>query len=272
MARKDADLKVGFIGVGKMGSTLMCGMLEDELAVKGCVFAFDVAAACKAAATKAGAVWKTPAEMARVCDILFICVKPDQFAGLARELNGRLSSGACVVSVMAGATLDRISTALGPGPGFIRVMPNLAAGIREGVAAVSRGNGVSEKHYKFIIGFFEAMGGAVEVPEGKMNAVTALSGSGPAYVMMLVEALVDGGIYVGLDRGTATKLALRTVVGAGKLAEATGVEPALLRAGVSSPGGTTIEAVSVLERRGFRGAVIDAVAAACEKAAKLAGK
>lgn len=272
MAKKSADFKIGFIGVGKMGSILMEGMVESGLTSPSCVFAFDTVAVHREKVTKCGVGWvKDIGEIGKTCDLIFVCVKPNQFPKVANELRQSLKQKSCVVSIMAGVPVKKILNELGGDCTCIRVMPNVAARVREGVTAIVRGKGVSSKKYNFVLDFFEKMGGAVEVAEGKMNAVTALSGSGPAYVMMLIESLVDGGILVGLDRQTAMKLAVRTVVGAGRLVEAGGVEPSVIRAEVSSPGGTTIEAIALLERRKFRGAVVDAVAAACGKAEKLAG-
>lgn len=273
MATKSADFRVGFIGVGKMGAILMEGMVQNRLVAASRVMAFDSVAACKEKAKRCGVKWATGAEeIGAECDLIFICVKPDQFHSMAGQLKVTLSKKTCIVSIMAGVSIETVKHGLGENQPCVRVMPNVAARVREGVAAIARGEGVSAKHYDFVLKFFDEMGGFVEVAEGKMNAVTALSGSGPAYVMMLLESLVDGGILVGLDRQTAMKLAVRTVVGAGRLVEASGAEPALIRAEVSSPGGTTIEAIALLERRKFRGAVIDAVAAACRKADVLTGK
>ncbi|MEW6202802.1 MAG: pyrroline-5-carboxylate reductase [bacterium] len=272
--KRKAELKVGFIGVGKMGSCLVKGAVGYGAVAADMVWVYDVdGGKVKILSESLGVhAAKDIPEVGRRSDVVFLAVKPDQFPGAAKELREVMSRSKSVVSIMAGVEIARIAGALGGKCAVVRVMPNVASRIREGIAAIACGSGVSLEVYRFVNNLFGALGGVVEVEEKKMDAVTALSGSGPAYVFMMMEALVDAGVMVGLDRQTATKLAVRTVVGAGRLAEETGLEPSELRAEVSSPGGTTVEAVAVLERRGFRSALMDAVAAAWAKSKGMSGK
>ncbi|MEW5947175.1 MAG: pyrroline-5-carboxylate reductase [bacterium] len=269
---KRTGFRAGVVGAGKMGAVVLKGLVESGLVKPAdvVVYELDAARAKKLARELGVARAASPADLARGCGVIFLCVKPDQFPSAAEEMRGALAPGACVVSIMAGVGTERIRRELGGVRACVRVMPNLACRVRAGVSAVSRDASVPSAVYGLVVRLFEFLGGVVEVPERMMDAVTAVSGSGPAYVFMLVEALADGGVRVGLDRKTAMKLAALTALGAARLMEESGAEPALLRAEVSSPGGTTVEATALLECRGFRSAVIDAVAAARDKARALA--
>lgn len=273
-AKKSKELKVGFVGVGRMGSCLVKGAVAYGVLSADNVWIYDVDGAKMKSLTASLGVRaaKSIEEIGQECGVVVLSVKPDQFYEAAQGLKKEMDESKCAVSIMAGVEMAMIRDELGGKCSTVRVMPNVACRVREGIAAVTRGAGVPDEIYRFVCALFEALGGMVEVQEEKMDAVTALSGSGPAYVFMVMEALADAGVTVGLDRKTAMKLAVRTVVGAGKLVDETGVEPSELRAEVSSPGGTTVEAIAVLERRGFRGALIDAVAAAWEKAKSLSKK
>ena len=203
-------------------------------------------------------------------DLVFLCVKPDQFPDVAGSVHSAWKSRKPVfVSIMAGVRVERIKKLLGVEAPVVRVMPNVACLIRQGVAGVAADPAAPEKINRFVFSLFEALGGAVSVAEEKLDAVTALSGSGPAYVFMFIEALTDAGVKVGLDRASARKLAVRTVAGAALMAEQTGANTLDLRARVSSPGGTTVAATSKLESAGFRSAVIEAVEAAYKRSLEL---
>jgi pyrroline-5-carboxylate reductase len=205
-------------------------------------------------------------------DVVFICVKPDQFSAAAAGIKSAWKGGKpCLVTIMAGVKTARVKELVSADAAVIRVMPNVACTISMGIAGVAADPSASHEINDFVFNLFEILGGAVWVPETKLDAVTAVNGSGPAYVFMFIEALTHAGVMVGLDRVTAEKLAVQTVAGAAGMVEKTDFDTLQLRAQVSSPGGTTVAATTVLERAGFRAAVIDAVTAAWKRAVELGG-
>jgi pyrroline-5-carboxylate reductase len=264
----------GFIGVGKMGGILAEGAIGAELLSRDQVLIYDADAVRASELSAALGVAAAPSveKVVEVSDMVFIGVKPDQFPGISGAVKSAWSARKpALVSIMAGVRVERIKKLLGTDAPVIRVMPNVACLIRQGVAGVAVDPAASGDINRFVIDLFEALGGAVVVAEGKLDAVTALSGSGPAYVFMFIEALADAGVKFGLDRASALRLAVRTVAGAALMVERTGDSTLDLRARVSSPGGTTVAATSKLESSGFRGAVIEAVEAAYKRSLELAG-
>jgi pyrroline-5-carboxylate reductase len=173
-----------------------------------------------------------------------------------------------VISILAGVPLSKLEAAFIHRP-VIRVMPNTPATVGAGISAIAPGKAVQPHHLKLAQKILAAVGDVVEVPEYLMDAVTGLSGSGPAYVALMVEALSDGGVAAGLPRAIASKLALQTVLGTAELLKQTGMHPAELKDRVTSPGGTTIAGVGKLEQAAFRSALIEAVKAACERSKEL---
>ena len=264
--------KAGFIGAGKMGGILIEGLAQGGLLAAEKIIVSDVDVGKiaelngKFGVKKAGSL----EELVKESDILFVCVKPDQFPGIAGTLKAAWPvRKPAVVSIMAGVKTSRIKELIGaPGP-VIRVMPNVACLIRQGVAGIAADQSAPDEINKFVYDLFELLGGAVWVAEEKLDAVTALSGSGPAYVFMFIEALTDAGVKLGLDRVSAKKLAVKTVIGSALMADQAGADTLELRARVSSPGGTTVAATSKLESAGFRGIVIDAVEAAYRRSLEL---
>ena len=181
----------------------------------------------------------------------------------------RLARRALVLSTLAGVTTDAIGTALQHDLPVVRAMPNTPALVDEGATAIAPGRWAEAVHVETARAVFEAVGLVEVVPEGLMDAVTGLSGSGPAYVFMVIEGLTDAGVKQGLPRPTAHRLAVQTVLGAARLALETGEHPAILRDQVTTPGGTTIAAVAELEKHGLRTMMIDAVQIATERSAQL---
>jgi pyrroline-5-carboxylate reductase len=188
-----------------------------------------------------------------------------------QENNGETAnrkSEAVVVSILAGVPLNKLEPVF-PGRALVRVMPNTPATVGAGMSAIAPGKFVQRAHLELVKGIFQAVGEVVEVPESMLDAVTGLSGSGPGYVAILIEALTDGGVCVGLPRVIASQLALQTVFGTAKLLQETGMHPAELKDRVTSPGGTTIAGIAKLESNGFRSAVIEAVKAAYFRSQEL---
>jgi pyrroline-5-carboxylate reductase len=196
-----------------------------------------------------------------------VATKPGEVEGACHEL-ARLRPPR-VLSIAAGVTLSALERWLGPKPAVLRAMPNTAALVGAGAAGLAPGSAAGEDDVAWAAGVLGAVGTVVTVAEPLLDAVTGLSGSGPAYVFLLAEALIDAGVLAGLARSDATQLAAQTVLGAGRLLTESGEAPESLRAAVTSPGGTTAAALDVLEAAGFRQAVVEAVAAATARAGEL---
>jgi pyrroline-5-carboxylate reductase len=212
---------------------------------------------------------------AAASDILLLAIKPQVFAAVAAELgegNGKESAVQeplpVVVSILAGVPLSQLEAAFRHQP-VIRAMPNTPATVGSGITALAPSKAVKPDQMERAKAFFQSVGEVVEVSESLMDAVTGLSGSGPAYVAIMIEALADGGVAAGLPRAIASQLALSTVLGTAQLLQQTQMHPAQLKDQVTSPGGTTIAGVAQLERAGFRSAVIEAVQAAYRRAQQL---
>ena len=261
--------RIGFIGSGRMASALLEGILRAGIAPADDIFLTDkIPAAAAELAHKTGATAKgSNAEVAAEPNTLILCVKPGDVPGALREA-GDLS-GKLLVSIAAGVPLRRLREwALGK-PRLIRVMPNTPALIGKGAAAYAAGDGAADEDLALADQIFGAIGTVVQVKEELLDAVTGLSGSGPAFVYTVIEALADGGVLMGLPRDIALKLASQTVMGAAAMVLETGMHPAQLRDQVTSPGGTTIAGLEALEEAGLRAALIGAVRAATERSGAL---
>lgn len=265
-------MKIGFIGCGKMGSALIQGLLAAKISEPSEVVVHDrMVEPAEMLGTESGIrVAKSNREVAAASDIVVLCVKPeDALAALAeagRELQGKL-----LVSIAAGITISSLQDAAGAKCRVVRVMPNTAALVQKGASAYATGEAVTERDVAVVEQIFTSVGRAFPVKEALLDAVTGLSGSGPAYVYLFIEALADGGVQMGLPRDLATKLAVQTVAGAAEMVAETMMHPALLREMVTSPGGTTIAGLAELERGAVRVAVMDAVRAATLRARELGG-
>jgi len=199
--------------------------------------------------------------------VLLLAIKPQALETVFQDLTD-LPSTPLVLSILAGTTLARLQKGFPHSP-IIRVMPNTPATVGAGVTALAPGSGVTKENLALAQNIFTSVGQVVEVPESLMDAVTGLSGSGPAFVAMMVEALADGGVAAGLPRPIASQLALQTVLGTSQLLAETGLHPAQLKDRVTSPGGTTIAGVAELEKGGLRSALIQAVLAAYRRSLEL---
>ncbi|MGY6528504.1 MAG: pyrroline-5-carboxylate reductase [Cyanobacterium sp.] len=206
------------------------------------------------------------------CEVLLLAIKPQIFSLVGKELDGANSAKAprLVLSILAGTSLEKLESVF-THSGVIRVMPNTPALVGKGMSAIAPNDKVSKDDLTIALSIFNAIGEVIEVPEYQMDAVTGLSGSGPAFVAVMIEALSDGGVAVGLPRAIASQLALQTVLGTAELIKTKQLHPAILKDQVTSPGGTTIAGVSQLEKNGFRHALIEAVKAAKERSQELNG-
>lgn len=265
--------KFGLIGGGVMGEALLsrlisCGIYQpSEFIVSEPVSERRIYLEQE---YKILAIADSSMAFAQTTEVVFLAIKPQIFSAIAQELAGVMESGSkpLIVSILAGVTLNQLEAAF-PGFPVIRAMPNTPATVGAGITAICNGAYTKTKDTEIAKQLFTAVGEVVEVPEHLMDAVTGLSGSGPAYVALMVEALADGGVAAGLSRAIASQLALQTVLGTAQLLQESKMHPAVLKDKVSSPGGTTIAGITQLERAAFRSALIEAVKAATKRSQEL---
>jgi pyrroline-5-carboxylate reductase len=262
--------RIGLAGGGNMGSALLKGMLgaalvgadqvvvAEKLAPRASQLQDDLGVAVVGACSELGSL-----------DILILAVKPNDVAEAAREAAGCLSPESLVITLAAGVKRATVAQALPQGQPLVRAMPNTPALIGKGITAICGGPGLEARHMETAAQIFGAVGLVVTVQEKHMAAVTALSGSGPAYVFVIIEALADAGVNQGLDRETAMALAAHTVAGAAQLLIDSGQHPGELKDRVASPGGTTIAGLRELERGGLRGVLFNAIEAATRRSKEL---
>jgi len=264
-------LTIGFLGAGRMGTALARGFIQAGLVSAGQIMASDPVEAARAAfAKEVGAkVATSNADVAKFARVLLLAVKPDQVSGALGEIRELFTEEHLLVSIAAGVPLARLEEALGPKARVVRVMPNTPALVGASATAYALGKATLPGDGALVQTFFSSVGLAFPVKEALLDAVTGLSGSGPAYVYLMIEGLSDGGVAAGLPRDIATKLAAQTVLGGAKMVLETGLHPGALKDMVTSPGGTTIEGLHELEKGKVRGALMNAVRAATEKSKKL---
>lgn len=263
--------RVGFIGGGNMGEALIKGLLSTSPMPAENLCVFDVSKNRQKYLEDRYRVTlcKSIDEIAQKNKILVLAVKPQNMQEVLQELALSLSSGSLIISIAAGVTMESIAAALPEEIPIIRVMPNTPALVQQGASALARGKHVSDEQMGIALDIFQAVGKAIAVEEKWMDAVTGLSGSGPAYVLMLIESFIDAGVLVGLPRATSRELVLQTFLGTVRMVEETGKHPAELKDLITSPAGTTIEGLKVLEEWGIRGALMEAVRAATVRSAEL---
>ena len=262
--------KIAFIGGGQMAEAMIGGLLAGQVCSAETIWATDpIAERRDRLKGQFGVrVGSANPEAVTWADVVVLAVKPQILPAILREL-GPILAHPLVISIVAGVTIRTIAEQMGEGTRVVRAMPNTPALVREGMTALATGVGVSDKDVYLARTIFETVGLVVAVEERLMDAVTGLSGSGPAYVFQAIEALADGGVMMGLPRQTAELLAAQTVLGAARLVLDSGVHPAQLKDRVASPGGTTIAGLHQLEQGGFRAALMAAVEAATTRSKEL---
>ncbi len=262
---------IGFVGAGNMGEALVRGLVGGGAVRPGDLWVSEPDAARRARLAKEYRVRaaKDNADLARRCGVIVLAVKPQLLPGVLVEIAPAAGRGKLVVSIAAGVTLAALERALKAR--LVRAMPNTPALVGEGATAIAWGRGATAADQRLVRRLFGAVGTTVEVQESLMDAVTGLSGSGPAFVLTVIQGLADGGVAAGLPRATALQLAAQTVLGTGQLALATGLHPHQLRDQVASPGGTTIRGIAELEERGVAGAFMAAVLTAAARSKELSG-
>lgn len=263
------DRSIAVIGLGNMGTALIRGMLRAGIVAPERILGADVD---QTRVARAQEEWGIRAagdnRGAALADTILLAVKPQGMRAVLEELAGSVGGSHLVVSVAAGVPTHVLEAALGEVP-VVRVMPNTPALVGAGMSALCAGRYAGPQHLSAAEELFACVGETVVVEEKLMDAVTGLSGSGPAYVFVLIDALADGGVKMGLPKAVALKLATQTVFGAAKMVADTQEHPAVLRDRVTSPGGTTIAGLHELEAKGFRDALMCAVQAAAVRSAQL---
>lgn len=264
-------MKYAFLGGGKMAQALAKGMLRAKVCGSADLVVSDrlKAGADNFATATSGRVMASNAAAAEAADVVLLCVKPGDAASALQEAGAALKDK-LLISIVSGLTTTRLRE-WASGARVIRVMPNTAAMVGMSATAVAVDTDTPTGDVKVAETIFGAIGQVHTVPENLLDAVTGLSGSGPAYVFLMIEALADGGVAAGLPRTLAQDLAVQTVRGAAETVAVTGEHPALLREMVTSPGGTTIAALGVLEKAAVRSAFVDAVKVAAARSRELSG-
>jgi pyrroline-5-carboxylate reductase len=262
---------IGFLGGGNMAGALVRGLLHSGSVTPDQVLVSDVKEERLAELRETYAIQTTEDNdtLVRSCDVLVVAVKPQIVDRILGTLSDGLKEGDLIVSIAAGVPIDALEARLPSSARVVRAMPNTAAIALAGATAVAPGTHATKDDLEIAKALFEAVGRCVVLDESLLDAVTGLSGSGPAYVMLMIEALADGGVKVGLGRDTALLLAAQTVYGAAKLQLETGEHPGRLKDMVTSPGGTAIAGLHTLEAGGLRTTLIDAVEAAATRSAEL---
>jgi pyrroline-5-carboxylate reductase len=262
--------QVAIIGAGVMGETLLSGLVRAGRRVDDLLVGEKRRERAAELTERYGVTVVGNVEAARKADTLALVVKPQDMGELLDEIAGVVRPGQLVVSLAAGITTGFIESRLPEGVAVVRVMPNTPALVDEGMAAISRGSHCDEKHLLEAEELMASTGRVLRVPEKQQDAVTAISGSGPAYLFFVVEAMIEAGVHLGLPRATASELVVQTVVGSAKLLRETGEHPVVLRERVTSPGGTTAAAIRELEDHKVRAAFLTALEAARDRSRALA--
>lgn len=260
-----------FLGAGAMGEALMRGLISAGIYEPQQITALDLnTSRLQQVSDELGI--RTADDVvaaARGTDVLLVAVKPQTMEAALQPLREVLTPQQTLISIALGITTQQLESAFAQSVPCVRVMPNTPCLVGQGAAAICLGAHAREMHREIAHRIFDALGLAIDVDEKLIDAVTGLSGSGPAYVYLFIEALSDGGVKMGLSRDVATRLAAQTVLGAAQMVLETGQHPGALKDQVTSPGGSTIAALHALEQNAFRGTVMDAVQAATERAREM---
>ena len=265
------DNTIGFIGTGKMGEALIRGVINSGLVKPEKICASDIdETKLNMLESELGITVSCDNKLTlEQSDVIILAIKPQIIRYVLQGMKDSVIRKHLFISIAAGVTIDSLVDELPAGTRVVRVMPNICATVGEAASAICIGDTATKSDVEIACKIFNVVGGTVVVDEHLMDAVTGLSGSGPAFVFMIIEALADGGVHQGLDRATAQKLAAQTVLGAAKMTLETGQHPGELKDMVTSPGGTTIRGIEVLEKNNLRAAIMSAVIAASERSKEL---
>ncbi|MBF4762489.1 pyrroline-5-carboxylate reductase [Nocardioides islandensis] len=262
--------QTAILGAGVMGETLLSGLVRAGRRVDDLLVGEKRPERAKELEERYGVTVVSNIEATRKAETLALVVKPQDMGDLLDEIAPELRPGQLVVSLAAGITTAFIESRVPSGVAVVRVMPNTPALVDEGMAAIAPGSHCDDHHLAEAEELMGSTGRVLRVPERQMDAVTAISGSGPAYIFFVVESMIEAGVHLGLPRATATDLVVQTVVGSAKMLRETGTHPAVLREQVTSPGGTTAAALRELEIHKVRAAFLAAMEAARDRSRSLA--
>ena len=260
---------IGFIGAGNMGTAMINGLIQDKKDLEIQIYDVDSEKSKALSQKYAINISDSPEKLVDSSNIVILSVKPDAIETVLETIKKNIHENTILVSIAAGIKITTIESVVGKTTKIVRVMPNTPALVGEGISVISPNRAIDEHQIGVINDIFSSIGSVLQLPEKNMDAVTGLSGSGPAFVFTFIQALADGGVKMGIPRDKAVILAAQTVLGSAKLVLEGDEDPISLRGRVTSPGGTTIEGVHTLERSGFSGIVIDAVERAAMKSKKL---
>jgi pyrroline-5-carboxylate reductase len=263
-------MTVAIIGAGVMGESLLSGLIRGGHDIADLIVGEKRPERAVELREKYGVEVLANVEAAARADTVALVVKPQDMSDVLTEIAPHLRSGQVLISLAAGITTDYIEKHIPDGIAVVRVMPNTPALVDEGMAAISAGTHCDEEHLALAEGMMSVTSHVVRVPENQQDAITAISGSGPAYLFFVVESMIEAGVHLGLPRSTATELVIQTMVGSAKLLRETGTHPTVLREQVTSPGGTTAAAIRQLEDHKVRAAFIMAMEAARDRSVALA--
>ena len=261
---------IALLGVGKLGEALLSGFLRSGTPPSRMLAAERHAERAAEIAQRYGVATPSPEEATAGADVVLLAVKPQDMRTLLTDVGSHVRPGTLVVSMAAGITSGLVEEHLPAGTPVVRVMTNTPVFVDEAMSAISAGAHATAEHLQVVEDLLRPVGKVVRVPESQQDAVTALSGSGPAYFFFLVEAMIDAGILLGLPRAVAAELIVQTAVGSARMLRESGEHPVLLREAVTSPGGTTIAAIRTMEDHGVRAAMLAAIEAARDRSKELA--
>lgn len=264
-------MKLGFIGCGNMASAIMSGIISNGLLAKGDIIGADVfAPSCEKVQKSLGIkIALNNCQVAQQTDAFVLAVKPQFYEAVIKEIKDSVREEQVIITLAPGKTLAWLEAQFGKPVKLIRTMPNTPAMVQEGMTAACPNANVTDEELNYVLNILRAFGEAEVVPEKLIDAVVAVSGSSPAYVYMMIEAMADAAVAEGMPRGQAYKFAAKAVMGSAKMVLETGKHPGELKDMVCSPGGTTIEAVKVLEETGFRGSIMQAMEACADKSRNM---
>ncbi len=262
-------MTIAILGAGVMGSTLLAAFVRAGHDRADIVISDKVPARTAEVAAQHGVRAATPVAAVEGADIIVLAVKPQDMAALVTEFHDHVPAHALVLSIAAGISTDFLERHLPEGISVVRVMPNTPALVDQAMSALARGRHCTDDHLDQAESLLATVGKVVTLDEVHMDAVTAISGSGPAYIFYVVEAMIEAGVLLGLPRATATELVVQTLYGAATMIRETGQHPTVLREQVSSPGGTSVAALRELEDHKVRAAFLTAIEAAAHRSAEL---
>ena len=253
-------MKIGFIGLGNMGTAMIGGIIKNKIVAAGDIIGADfMAERTQSVSEEYGITMATDnKEVAAKADILVTSVKPQVYESVINDIKASVKADTVIISIAPGKTIEWLEDKYAKEIKLVRCMPNTPALVGEGCTGVCRNKNVTNEEFETVLKVLNSFGKAYEVSESQMDAVVAVSGSSPAYVFMLIEAMADGAVAEGLPRKTAYEMAAQAVLGSAKMVLETGKHPGDLKDMVCSPGGTTIQAVATLEKMGFRASLIEA--------------